>query len=108
MNIAVRCKSEKEFTARVRYEAQLAGWELIYHTWNSMHSAKGFPDLVMVKGERLIFAELKMRKGKVSLHQKEWLEGLGRVPGVEVYTWWYPDDIDTILDILSEHRRQGV
>ena len=99
-------KTEKDFTSRVRVEAESAGWQLVYHTWNSKHSAAGFPDLVMVKGKRLIFAELKMNlphkpKGKLSSHQKEWLDGLAQVPGIEVYTWWYPDDVDEILDVLS-------
>lgn len=100
-------KTEKDFTSRVRVEAESAGWQLVYHTWNSRHSAAGFPDLVMVKGKRLIFAELKMNlprkpKGKLSSHQEEWLEGLAQVPGVEVYTWWYPDNVDEILEVLAK------
>ena len=100
--------TEKKFTNRVAYEAtNVYGWDLVYHTWNSKNSAAGFPDLVMVKGKRLIFAELKMnlpgkRKGKLSPHQEEWLAGLNKVPGIEVYTWWYPDDADEILKVLAQ------
>jgi hypothetical protein len=54
-----------------------------------------------VRPPRIIFAELKMKKGKVSEHQKRWLDGLAEIQGIEVYTWRYPDDIDTILETLA-------
>jgi hypothetical protein len=94
-------RNEKDFTNRVRVEAGLAEWELVYHTHDSRHSEPGFPDLVMVRPPRIIFAELKMKKGKVSEHQKRWLDGLAEIQGIEVYTWRYPDDIDTILETLA-------
>lgn len=90
-------KSEKEFTWSVRKAAQQLGW-LEYHTHRSQFSSAGFPDLCMVRGNRLIFAELKMPKGKVSESQQRWLDDLCVTP-VEVYVW-RPDDWDTILDIL--------
>lgn len=94
-------RSEKDFTARVRYEAELAGWELVYHTYDSRRSERGFPDLVMVRPPRLIFAELKMKKGKLTVYQEDWIAGLKRVPDIEVYIWRYPEDIDTIIKVLS-------
>ena len=93
-------RNEREFTDRVRYEAELAGWEKVYHTYNSQRSTPGFPDLCMVKGDRLVFAELKMPKKKATVAQQEWLEALGAVPGVEAYLWT-PDDIDEILTCLG-------
>jgi hypothetical protein len=54
----------------------------------------------MVKGNRLVFAELKMPKKKATAAQREWLEALGAVPGVETYLWT-PDDIDEILICLG-------
>jgi hypothetical protein len=35
---------------------------LLYHTFDSQHSAAGFPDLVMARGRRLVAAELKTER----------------------------------------------
>jgi len=45
------------------------------------------PDLVMVKGKRLVFAECKAARGKVSQTQQDWLEALRQVPCAEVHVW---------------------
>ena len=45
--------------------ARVLGW-LVYHTFDSRRSAAGFPDLVMVRNGRLIFAELKSATGKAT------------------------------------------
>ncbi len=55
--------------------AKFNGW-LVYHTRNSRGSEPGFPDLVLVRGARLVFAELKTGKGRVSPAQKVWLDAL--------------------------------
>ena len=61
----------------------------------------GFPDLVMVRGARLIFAELKSAKGRVDFHQATWLNRLNLVPGVEQFCWrpedWTSGTIEEIL-----------
>lgn len=71
--------------------ARACRW-LAYHTHDSRRSAQGFPDLVMVRGDRLIFAELKSERGKLSPAQVAWLDALGEVEvadpsGVTVYEW---------------------
>src|SRR5689334_22388822 len=71
-------QSEREFQREVIKRAALFGWRY-YHTYNSRRSAAGFPDLVLARGDRLIFAELKTEKGNVSEDQQKWLESLGRV-----------------------------
>ena len=91
--------SEKQFEAQVKQMAKLTGWRY-YHTWRSMHSPAGFPDCVMVKPPRLIFAELKSDTGKVSPEQQAWLDDLGKLVNVEVYLW-RPADFDDIWEILS-------
>ena len=54
----------------------------------------------MVRGQRLIFSELKSQKGRVSPAQEEWLSRLGEVP-IEVYTWrpshWSSGEIEGVL-----------
>lgn len=59
----------------------------------------GFPDLVLVRGPRLIFAELKTNKSYPTPAQREWLNDL-RGTAAEVYVW-RPRDWDTIVNILK-------
>ena len=77
---------EKDFQAAVMALAKLCGW-LAFHVFDSRRSAPGFPDTVLVRGERLIFAELKLEKKYPSPAQREWLTALQGVPGIEVYLW---------------------
>lgn len=91
--------NEAEFTAVV---LELAAWRhwRTYHTWSSMHSAKGFPDLVLLRPPRLIFSELKSEKGRLGEEQAEWLGMLRELSGVEVYVW-RPHDMDVIEQTLT-------
>lgn len=57
-----------------------------YHTLRSKGSEPGFPDLVLVRPPRLIFAELKSDRGRLSRAQREWRADL-EACGVEAYTW---------------------
>lgn len=91
--------TEKQFEAQVKELAKIFGWNY-YHTWRSYHSPMGFPDCVMVRLSRIIFAELKSDKGKVTPAQQEWLDILKGTEKVEVYLW-YPDDFDEIVEILK-------
>jgi VRR-NUC domain len=97
---------EKTFLSDVRRLAKAHGW-VPYHTHDSRHSDSGFPDLVLARPAtstspgRLIFAELKRAKTKTTTAQDTWLSVLAHtVPGVEVYLW-RPDDIETIVEILT-------
>ena len=87
-------ESEASLLAKVTQVAELYGWKL-YHTWRSNHSEAGFPDLVLAKDGRLIFAELKRDDKGPDLNQQEWLSELGQVSAVEVYLW-RPRDWDAI------------
>ena len=91
-------KSEADFQWWLRKRALEFGW-LYHHNYDSRRSDPGFPDTVMVRGDRIIFAELKTPKGKLSGPQTTWLEALGDVD-VESYVWRY-DNVDEILDILQ-------
>ncbi len=86
MSIVIPPLTEKELDAQIRELAQLLGWTT-YHTWRSLHSEAGYPDLTLVRPPRVIFAELKTDRGKLSWSQRNWLELLGQCPGIEVYTW---------------------
>ncbi len=92
--------TEAEFQQQVLELAKLRGWLRAHFRpgrtksgWRTAVSGDGagFPDLVLVRPPRLIFAELKRNGGKVSHDQLVWLTELGRcqVPCgmVEVYLW---------------------
>ncbi len=92
--------SEREFLAQVRDLARLYRWRT-YHTWTSIRSEQGWPDLALCRPPRLILAELKTdkRSSKTTPAQDEWLALLTQCAGVEVYLWRPADmfDIATVL-----------
>lgn len=76
----MKAQSEDDFAQAVRDYAKLMGF-MHYHTHRSDRSEPGFPDCVMVRGSRLIFAELKrdnaaprVRKDVAEQHPP-WLRG---------------------------------
>ena len=92
--------TEKEFMADLKKFAVMLGWKW-YHPYLSIHSERGFPDVTLVKPPRLIYAELKSEKGKVTDNQQEWLDILSAIPGVEVYLWRPTDeDWEEIVRVL--------
>lgn len=104
-------QSEAQFQAAVTSLANLRGWAWMhirpgmnergrYRTPVSGPLGPGWPDLVMVKGERILFVELKAERGKVTGLQEEVLGILGQAQYVEVYVW-RPSDWDLILEVLG-------
>jgi hypothetical protein len=100
--------TERDFSQQVYDLARLCGW-LVYRTptWRRTGSTPGFPDLVMVRGGHLIFAELKAEKGKLSQAQRSWLWELHRHTRrtvmrqhhYDVHTW-RPSNWDEIQAVL--------
>ncbi len=93
--------TEKEFQARGLTLARLNGWKT-YHTHDSRRSAPGFPDLVLVRPPRLIFAELKSEKGRLRPAQVEWLEALAEVERAPEVFLWRPGDFGDIQSTLRK------
>jgi hypothetical protein len=77
---------ERDFQAEVLRLARLANWRC-YHTHDSRRSSPGFPDLVMVKQDHLIFAELKRKGGKLTPEQLNWMHDLASVRHVHGFVW---------------------
>ncbi len=65
--------------------ARLKGWR-VYFTHTSKFSPAGFPDLVLVRGPRLMMRELKTERGVVTGAQADWLERL-YAAGVDASVW---------------------
>lgn len=74
-------------------------WTLTYHTYDSRRSQRGFPDLVLVRPPRVIFAELKKEGEYLKPAQKPWRDALLACPGVEYYLW-RPSDLPSIEEVL--------
>lgn len=96
--------NETQLRENIRDAAVKLGW-LVYFTWNSLHSPKGFPDMVMVRDGELIFAELKSDKGKLTPDQELWKGALEIVESMNfhvAYFIWRPEDWNnnTILETL--------
>jgi hypothetical protein len=99
--VAVRlvALSEKAFMRQVTDLATLYHWAH-YHTRDSRGSVAGFPDLVLIRPPRLIFAELKRKGSRATLEQSEWLAMLRQIPGIEVHLWTMAD-WDAIVKVLE-------
>ncbi len=92
-------RTEKDFSQAVVDFARANNW-LVFRTYRSKHSPPGEPDLRMVRPPRVIFAELKVKRGRLSLRQAVALDVLSQCPGVETYLW-YDKDWDEIERILK-------
>ncbi len=106
--------SERYLQNAIVDAAHLYGY-LVFHTrpaisqkgWRTpvQYDGKGFVDLVLVGQERIIFAEIKAAKGKLSREQEQWLEGLGKVAAVtdrvRVCVWTPADWPDRVLEVLQ-------
>jgi VRR-NUC domain-containing protein len=90
--------TERELRQSIVRAAREFGWR-VYFTWSSMHSPAGFPDLCMVRGDRLLFAELKTDKGKVTPDQQAWVDELRASGRCEVHLW-RPADIEDAYKVL--------
>lgn len=91
--------TEDQFLLQVRGLAKLCGW-LEYHTHDSRHSTRGFPDLILVRDGVMLAVELKIPPDLPTPEQERWLAALERVPGVTACVW-YPDDWPSIQNALQ-------
>ena len=94
--------TEASFQKSVIELAELHRWR-IYHVANvkgrlRSKTSEGFPDLVLARPRRLVFAELKLEGKDPSLEQEIW-HALLRSVGAEMYVWRPADwrDIEAIL-----------
>jgi hypothetical protein len=98
--VALVIATERDLMAAVLDLARLLGWRVAHFRpartergWRTPveGDGAGFPDLVLVRGERLVFAELKGSRGRVTPAQSEWLRALSAVEAVETAIWTLRD-----------------
>lgn len=91
--------TEKSLQQAVTDLAHLLKWKS-YHTFDSRRSAKGFPDLILCRNERIVAIELKSAKGVATVEQLDWLTVL-EAAGVECHLLrpeqWRDGTIERIL-----------
>lgn len=69
---------------------------LAYHAFDSRRSEPGFPDVVLLGRQGVIYRELKTETGKLSPEQKQWIAALtdaGEDAGV-----WRPSDWPNLIE----------
>ena len=62
--------TEKEIQNEIRRYLQIRGWYVI-RIQQGMGAHKGLSDLIAVKGGRVVFAEIKTPRGRLSEYQRE-------------------------------------
>lgn len=104
---SVARQSEADFTAQVLELARIRGWRRAHFRpartakgWRTavQGDGVGFPDLVLIRGSRLVVAELKTNRGRVRPEQSEWLAAFVTA-GAETYLW-RPSDWPEIEEVL--------
>lgn len=86
--------SEKDFQKTVTDALTLFGWRWCHFRpartqrgWRTaLSGSPGFPDIAAVRGERILYVELKAANGKLRDEQQSWLSALGAA-GAEVHCW---------------------
>jgi hypothetical protein len=86
--------SEKDFQKTVTDALTLFGWRWCHFRpartqrgWRTaLSGSPGYPDISAVRGDRIIFVELKAANGKLRDEQQAWLSALGAA-GAEVHCW---------------------
>ena len=94
--------TERQLSKAVVELATRLGW--MVHTLSDSRSLRshhpGFPDLVCLRGPRMLVAELKSGKGRIRPGQQEWLEAF-REAGAEAHLWrpgdWSDGTIEGVL-----------
>jgi len=106
--------TEAQFQGQIEELARRYGWHYL-HIERAMNDrgywrtpirgdlGKGWPDLVLLKGSRVLFVELKANGKPLTDEQRGILELLSHIPGAECYVW-RPAQFEEILGrLIDEH-----
>ena len=92
--------SERDLQRAVMDLAALKGWKPYSIPDSRRATSAGYPDLTLARPGRLVFAELKAHRGRLSPAQYDWL-GTLKSAGAEVYVWkpeqWLDGTIERTL-----------
>lgn len=104
--------SEDDLLTAAIDAALMFGWSCHHDRRSDLAKQQGntgFPDLVLARDGRVIFAELKGTGGKLAEAQVAWLLALRgqnpqRLPGQPLVVIWWPADLDDIIEILRGNK----
>lgn len=108
MTTTIPAMAESDLLTGVLDIARAYQWRTIHvrpgrtaHGWRTAISGDGvgFPDLLAVRGDRIVVAELKVGRRALTDEQRTWLAAFAAV-GAEAHVWRdtdYPDDIAAVL-----------
>lgn len=101
--------SEDDWMAFVIGKAEAAGWEWRHITHSTISKrdgkqvgdwrARDIPDLILWRGERFMFRELKKTSGRPTEGQLEFV-GAMHLCGIDADFWW-PKDLERVLEELA-------
>lgn len=99
-SIIAKAMSESDLQDSIVELARINGW-LVHHCRPGMNrrgqwatqiqGSPGWPDLLLVRGTRILAIELKSARGRVEPEQTEWLDALEEA-GVVTFVW-RPQDL---------------
>jgi hypothetical protein len=92
--------TEKELQQSVLDLARSKGYRC-YHTFDSRRSEPGFPDIIAIRGERLVAIELKSETGKLTDAQTDWLRAFNEVWQVDAIVIRPAPTLDQVEVYLS-------
>ena len=92
-------ESEESLQNKVIDLLKLGRW-VYFHSWSSRHSVAGFPDIIAIRGTRVLAIELKSTKGKLTPAQIAWGQTFTATGKVEYYCW-YSEDWDEMVKALA-------
>jgi hypothetical protein len=104
-------ETESQFQSRIMEYATLRGWSWM-HINKAQNAAgywrtpvvgllgRGFHDLFLVRGDRIVSAECKSEKGYMTTQQRMVADLLQNTGKVEVYVW-RPEDWEKVMEILK-------
>lgn len=97
-----KMETERDFQTYLERQMRSRGWSVYSIRRSDLAQATlaGYPDITAWRDQRLIFAELKTDKGRLSKAQVEVLESLKMLEMAEIYVW-RPADIQDIEKIIA-------
>ena len=90
--------TEAQFQQQYCALAQMLGWRIFRQRY-ALGADPGWPDVVALRGTRIVAAELKAQRGRVTDAQTDWIAAFNMLDGGEGHLWW-PQDIDEITRVL--------
>lgn len=101
--------TEEQFTRQVIAYAKLCGWRVAHFraarlkdgSWRTpvQGDGKGWPDLFLIKYQRVLVVELKSDDGELTREQREWMIAFNKTP----IPWrvWRPRDWKEVEEALK-------